>query len=166
MTAREIVEHLATIERGSASPGEREAAEWIAARRWFRAKTRPLAGVREVDRAALGGEAALVVAQVTYRDGGEPDHYLVPLVGGHEPRDGEGAWSSIVGAMARGAVLPAEHGRFVGGSIFRRRHRLPAVATEVQRASQVGWRRFWVDDQLFHHGRATTLSGICRARRR
>ena len=86
-------------------------AAWLLAQRWFRSKHRPIASVKEHDRAPLGN-AALVVLAVAYADGGAPDLYLVPRIDGREPHDGEGAWIAIVRAMADGAELRASHGGF------------------------------------------------------
>ena len=86
-------------------------AAWLPAQRWFRSKQRPIASVIEHDRAPLG-DAALVILEVAYADGGGPDHYLVPTVDGREPRDGEGAWSAIVRGMADGAQLRGLRGSF------------------------------------------------------
>ena len=84
---------------------------WLAAQRWFRAKQRPIATVTEVDRASID-RAELRVLQVAYADGGAADHYLLPVVDGREPNDGDGAWTAIVRAMADGAELRGDHGRF------------------------------------------------------
>ena len=86
-------------------------AAWLLAQRWFRSKQRPIASVTEHDRAPLG-DAALVILEVAYADGGPPDHYLVPDVEGREPRDGEGAWTAIVRGMADGAQLRGLRGSF------------------------------------------------------
>ena len=88
-------------------------AAWLPAQRWFRSKQRPIVSVTEHDRAALG-DAALVVVEVAYADGGEPDRYLLPMIDEREPRDGEGAWTGIVDVMATGASLDGANGRFVG----------------------------------------------------
>jgi maltokinase len=102
-------------------------AAWLLAQRWFRSKQRPIAAVTEHDRAPLG-DAALVVLEVVYADGGAPDRYLVPTVDGREPRDGEGAWAGIATAIAGGAVLGGTLGRFVGRP--RQTLDLPAEPTE------------------------------------
>src|SRR5687767_8176475 len=86
--------------------------EWLRAQRWFRAKQRPIAAVAQIDRAPLG-PAELRVLEVSYADGGPADRYLVPTVEDREPRDGEGAWVSLVRAMADGAELRGDHGRFI-----------------------------------------------------
>ncbi len=85
---------------------------WLAAQRWFRSKQRPIATVTEIDRAAVE-RAVLSVIEVAYVDGGTPDHYLVPTVDGREPQDGEGAWRAIVRAVAGGAELRGDGGRFI-----------------------------------------------------
>jgi predicted trehalose synthase len=84
---------------------------WIAGQRWFRAKQRSVASVAEHDRATVGN-ADLRVLEVGYLDGGRPDRYFVPTIDGHEPVDGEGAWSALVAAIADAAELPARHGSF------------------------------------------------------
>jgi trehalose synthase-fused probable maltokinase len=85
----------------------------LRAQRWFRSKQRPIAAVTEVDRAPLGGRAALVVLEVAYADGGTPDRYLRPLVDDREPTDGEGAWRALAALMEAGGDLRSAHGRFV-----------------------------------------------------
>ena len=85
---------------------------WLAARRWFRAKQRPIASVTQIDRAPVES-ADLRVLEVAYADGGSMDRYLVPTIEGREPRDGEGAWRAMVRAIADGRELPGEHGRFI-----------------------------------------------------
>ncbi|HET9416368.1 MAG TPA: phosphotransferase [Candidatus Limnocylindria bacterium] len=74
----------------------------LAAARWFRAKHRRIAGLREVEREPLG-PGRLVVIEVTYADDGGADRYLVPEVDGGEPADGSGMWSAIVELIAGGA---------------------------------------------------------------
>ena len=91
--------------------------DWVAARRWFRSKQRPIEVVTEIDRAPLpGADAALTVLEIGYRDGGEADRYLVPIVDDHEPSDTDGAWRAIVRAMAAGRTLEGGIGRFVASS--------------------------------------------------
>ena len=86
-------------------------ADWLASQRWFRAKQRPIATVTQLDSAPLGlGE--LGILEVVYADGGTADRYVVPTIDGHDPADGEGAWSAIVRAMADGAEIHGERGRF------------------------------------------------------
>jgi maltose alpha-D-glucosyltransferase/alpha-amylase len=88
--------------------------EWIAAQRWFRSKGRQVASVMEVDRAPLSGGASLTVLEVEYADGGGSHLYLTPSIEGREPRDGEGAWAALVGAIAGEAELAGTRGRFQG----------------------------------------------------
>ena len=85
----------------------------LALQRWFRSKQRPIASVAEFDRAPVGSTAALSVLEVAYADGGAPDHYLLPTVGGRDPEDGDGAWTGLVQALAQGAELRGERGAFV-----------------------------------------------------
>ncbi len=125
-------------------------AAWLLAQRWFRSKQRPIASVTEHDRAPLG-DAALVILEVAYADGGGPDHYLVPDVGGREPRDGEGAWTAIVQGMADGAQLRGLRGSFscsrtarprraapVGQPLRRRIGRAAAGCRAVQHLGRAG----------------------------
>lgn len=85
---------------------------WITAQRWFRAKHREVAALEELERAPLVGPADLRVIEVRYADDGPSDRYLVPTVGGREPRDGEGAWTRLVIAMAEDAALRGRAGTF------------------------------------------------------
>jgi trehalose synthase-fused probable maltokinase len=80
--------------------------------RWFRAKGRPVAGVRAVDRAPTGAGAELRILEVAYADGGEPDRYLVVAVDDREPMDGEGAWRALAGLIAEEGEAGGETGRF------------------------------------------------------
>ena len=105
-------------------------AGWIAAQRWFRSKQRPIAAVAEVDRAILE-PAVLRVLEVSFADGGAVDRYLVPTVGDREPRDGEGAWTAIVRAMADGAELRGDGGRFT----FSRTDALDEVLPSAREAA-------------------------------
>ena len=87
-------------------------AAWIVRQRWFRAKQRPVRSVTPVDQAPLQ-HGTLEVVEVAYSDGDATDLYLIPTIDGREPGDGEGAWIAIVRAMADGAELRGDHGRFV-----------------------------------------------------
>lgn len=97
---------------------------WLAAQRWFRAKHRAIAAVAEIDRVPLG-PGALTVLEVSYADDGAPDRYLVPMVGGREPADGEGMWSAIVEAIATGSQLEpfsvTRMGQITAGPLAERR---------------------------------------------
>jgi trehalose synthase-fused probable maltokinase len=57
-------------------------ADYVKARRWFRAKARPLtwAGVDEAFPLLLGGEeVSFAIIRCAYADGGQADHYVLPL---------------------------------------------------------------------------------------
>jgi trehalose synthase-fused probable maltokinase len=96
-------------------------AAWLVGRRWFRTKSRPLAGVAVEEAVALGqGPARLVVLRADHVDGGS-DRYLVPAVSEadgtlREPADGDGAWVSLAQAVAEEATVAGEAGSFA----FRR----------------------------------------------
>jgi predicted trehalose synthase len=70
----------------------------LASRRWFRSKQRSIAAVTEVDRAPVG-PGALVVLEVTFDDDGGSERYLVPLIDGRDPEDGEGLWTALAEAV-------------------------------------------------------------------
>jgi maltokinase len=108
----------------------------LVAARWFRAKQRPIATVAEVDRAPLTADAALAVLELSYRDGGPPDRYLVPGRGDREPADGEGAWRAIAAAIVHAGELPATQGRFVG---------LPTSRAQTEPVDRLSERRLGVE---------------------
>lgn len=114
-----------------------ELVAWLPEQRWFRAKGRAIAGVATVDRAPAG-PAELSVLEVSYRDGGAPDRYLVPLADGHEPREGAGAWSALATTIVRGATLHGERGAFVG-------HATEAAEALAGDARNLGERRLGVE---------------------
>ena len=103
-------------------------ASWLGTQRWFRAKQRPIAAVHEVDRAPIRDRAALVVAEVEYVDGGQADRYLLVEVDGGEPADGDGAWRSLVRAMAEADELSAARGAFACAPTRALEGLLPASA--------------------------------------
>ena len=115
---------------------------WIARQRWFRAKARSIAAVVAIDDLPLGDATRLVVAEVTYADGGPPDRYLLPLAGDEEPRDGDGAWRALVAAMAADAEIEGRHGRLACTSTPALAELLPAAAT---RAATLSERRLGVE---------------------
>jgi trehalose synthase-fused probable maltokinase len=90
-----------------------ELATRLPTQRWFRAKGRPVAGVRAVDRAPLGTDTELRILEVSYGDGGAPDRYLVVAIDDREPVDGEGAWRALAGLIADEGEARATNGRFV-----------------------------------------------------
>jgi maltokinase len=72
----------------------------LASRRWFRSKRREIASVREADRARLG-PGALVVLELSFTDAGGSERYLVPMIDGREPSDGEGMWAAVAEAIGQ-----------------------------------------------------------------
>ena len=104
---------------------------WLAAQRWFRSKQRPIAAVTEVDRAPVE-PADLRVLEVAYADGGTPDRYLVPTIGGLEPQDGDGAWTAIVRSMADGAEILGDRGRFTCSRTHAFDELLPSARQAVE----------------------------------
>jgi maltokinase len=91
-------------------------AGWLAGRRWFRAKGRPLAGVALADAAPLDGRHWLLVLEARFSDGGS-QRYLVPAKAGdggdlREPEDGAGTWRAMVAAMAGERTVDGEATRF------------------------------------------------------
>ena len=107
--------------------------EVIRSARWFRSKQRPISTVEVADRAPLGADGAvLTVLDVRYADGGDPERYLVPMVGGREPEDGDGAWRALVHAMAAGAELPAGRGKFRGSATEALEILLPSPVEAVE----------------------------------
>jgi maltokinase len=115
-------------------------AAWLPEQRWFRSKQRPVDTVTEVDRVEIG-PCALTIAEVAYRDGGPGDRYLVPLVDGREPRDGEGAWSDLARLIAEDAEVRGTSGRFVAARTDALDDLLPsareAVSTLAERRIRV-----------------------------
>jgi trehalose synthase-fused probable maltokinase len=120
--------------------------EWLAAQRWFRRKSRGVAGVTLVDSAPLpGGHGWLLVLAATDADGVE-DRYLVPAAadGGsfREPRDGEGIWRRLASLIATDAELRAERGQFAFSSAGALRRLLPGGAAQLR---ALGERRLGVE---------------------
>ena len=109
---------MAPADAGLAARAAAFDAAWLAGRRWFRTKSRPLAGVVVEEAVALDrGPARLVVLRADHADGGS-DRYLVPAVSEadgtlREPADGDGAWVSLAQAVAEEATVAGEAGSFV-----------------------------------------------------
>jgi len=91
--------------------------EWLAAQRWYRAKTRTLAGVELFDAAEIGGSAGWLLVLEAAESAGGHARYLVPVaLDGdqfREPRDGEGVWRAITTLMLDGGDLAGARGRFL-----------------------------------------------------
>ena len=94
--------------------------EWLAGQRWFRGKSRRLAGVDLHDAAPLDRDGWLLVLSAVDEAGAE-DRYLVPAVvdrdGFREPRDGEGVWQRLATLISVGGELRADRGQFVFGRV-------------------------------------------------
>jgi hypothetical protein len=120
-------------------------AAWLASRRWFRSKSRPLRKVTVHDAAPLAGDAWLLVLAAHFADGGEA-HYFVPVTRTAdrqaEPADGAGAWRALLGLMAGGQRrIRGSRGEFVLESTPALGELLPggadAAAGLVERRLQV-----------------------------
>lgn len=89
---------------------------WLAAQRWFRAKSRPLVAVELHDAAALGEGPGWLLVLAATDDAGAEARYLVPVIAENdafrEPRDGEGVWRRIAGLLAANGEVSAGGGRF------------------------------------------------------
>src|SRR5919106_3354751 len=99
----------------SIDPGPFDAA-WLAGRRWFRSKTRPLRDVTIYDAAPLTDDGVLLVLAASFTDGGQ-ERYLVPAVDGptgrREAADGDGLWQAMVAALSEGPLrLAGRRGGF------------------------------------------------------
>ena len=91
--------------------------EWLAAQRWYRAKTRSLASVELLDAAEIDGSPGwLVVLEAAEATGGRA-RYLVPaaLDGDQfrEPHDGDGVWRDLAALMLSGGELAGARGHWV-----------------------------------------------------
>lgn len=89
---------------------------WLAAQRWFRAKSRRLVAVELDDAAPLGEGPGWLLVLAATDDTGAEARYLVPVVreddGFREPRDGEGVWRRLAGLVAANGELRAGRGLF------------------------------------------------------
>lgn len=91
--------------------------EWLAAQRWYRAKSRRLTSVELLDAGQIGESVGwLVVLEATDDDGGRA-RYLVPVAldgdGFREPVDGEGVWRDLATLMLEGGELVGARGRWL-----------------------------------------------------
>ncbi len=103
----------------------------LASRRWFRSKQRSIAAVPRSTASPIG-PGALVVLEVGVRDDGGSERYLVPLVDGREPADGEGLWTALAEAIGREARI----GRFVDAPRGRLRARSPWASGDSPSSSR------------------------------
>jgi trehalose synthase-fused probable maltokinase len=91
-------------------------AGWLAAQRWYRAKSRSVERVDLIDAAQVGGDSGwLLVLQATDDIGGRAG-YLVPAVlrvgSFQEPGDGDGLWASLGRLMLGGGELTGAGGHW------------------------------------------------------
>lgn len=91
--------------------------EWLAAQRWYRAKTRTLAGVELFDAAEIDGSPGWLLVLEAAEAAGDHARYLVPVtLDGdqfREPQDGEGLWRALAALMLDGGELVGVRGRFL-----------------------------------------------------
>ncbi|HEY7525698.1 MAG TPA: hypothetical protein VIA82_02565 [Candidatus Limnocylindria bacterium] len=95
-------------------------AGWLASRRWFRHKARPIRSVRVSDAVALGRGCSLLVLAAQLASA-EEVRYFVPATGSggelHEPNDGDGGWRALLRwLVAEDGTVPSDHGTFVAHS--------------------------------------------------
>jgi trehalose synthase-fused probable maltokinase len=90
--------------------------EWLAAQRWYRAKTRTLAGVELLDAAEIDGSPGWLLVLEAAEAAGGHSRYLVPVVLDRdlfsEPGDGDGVWRALAGLMLDGGELAGTRGRW------------------------------------------------------
>ncbi|HYN65078.1 MAG TPA: hypothetical protein VES36_10795 [Candidatus Limnocylindrales bacterium] len=113
---------------------------WLASRRWFRSKARPLREVTVHDAAPLADDGWLLIVAAHFADGGEA-HYFVPvtLAAGRqaEPADGAGVWRSLVALMAGGQQrIHGNRGEFVLEPTPALGELLPGGADEAARLEE------------------------------
>jgi trehalose synthase-fused probable maltokinase len=91
--------------------------EWLAAQRWYRAKTRALSGVELIDAAEIHSSPGWLLVVEAAEVAGGLARYLVPVtLDGdrfREPRDGEGVWRALAALMLDGGELAGARGRFL-----------------------------------------------------
>jgi trehalose synthase-fused probable maltokinase len=91
--------------------------EWLAAQRWYRAKTRALAGIELFDAAEIDGSPGWLLVLEAAEVAGGGARYLVPVtLDGdrfREPRDGEGVWRTLAALMLDGGELAGVRGSFL-----------------------------------------------------
>jgi trehalose synthase-fused probable maltokinase len=90
--------------------------EWLAAQRWFRGKSRRLAGVSLIDAAQMSGGPGWLLVLEAADDTGAHARYLVPALmdegGFREPMDGDGVWRALTTLMLDGGELRGSAGRW------------------------------------------------------
>ncbi len=90
--------------------------EWLAAQRWYRAKSRRLTSVELLDAGQIGRSAGWLVVLEATDDGGRA-RYLVPVaLDGdrfREPLDGDGVWQALCLLMLEGGEVAGTRGRWL-----------------------------------------------------
>jgi len=93
---------------------------WLAAQRWYRSKSRRLAGVELVDVAAIPDTPGWLLILRATDDAGGVARYLVPAVEDgdvfREPRDGEGVWRGLASLIVAGGELQGAGGSWAFAS--------------------------------------------------
>ena len=92
----------------------------LSGRRWFAGKLRRVLAVELADAAPIPGGGALVVAEVSYRDGGAERYLLPARLGGdgvlRDPEPADTLWAALARAVAAGAELGGLEGSFAARS--------------------------------------------------
>lgn len=88
--------------------------DWLAGQRWYRAKSRGVAGVELIDAGEIEGSPGwLLVLEATDSAGGHA-RYLLPAVADEdrfrEPRDGEAVWRTLASLMLSGGEVIGARG--------------------------------------------------------
>ena len=91
--------------------------EWLAAQRWYRGKSRGLAGVELVDWAQIAGIPGWLLVLGATDATGAVARYQVPVTldgdSFREPLDGEGLWRRLGALILEGGELDAARGRWL-----------------------------------------------------
>jgi predicted trehalose synthase len=90
--------------------------EWLAAQRWYRGKSRCLAGVELVDAAQIAGSPGWLLVLAATDATGAVARYQVPVTpegtSFREPLDGERVWRRLAALILDGAELQGVSGRW------------------------------------------------------
>ena len=90
--------------------------EWLAAQRWYRAKSRAVERVELTDAGEIAGSSGwLLVLEATDADGNAAQYLVPAALDGEalrEPADGDGVWSALAGLMLAGGEIAGDRGRW------------------------------------------------------